>query len=160
MKGYLSLIRTVHRLVDDGLDFDLWIVGEGEQRMVLEDLIQERSLSNIVFLQGFHKNPIPFLKEADVFVSSSSVEGFSLVIGEALCLGKPVVATKNAGSEEVLDGGKYGMLIEQGDDFLYKALKNVIQSESLRFDLRSKAFERSGWFDVSKAMDKIYNVFQ
>lgn len=160
MKGYLSLIQTVHRLVDDGLDFDLWIVGEGEQRMVLEDLIQERSLSNIVFLQGFHKNPIPFLKEADVFVSSSSVEGFSLVIGEALCLGKPVVATKNAGSEEVLDGGKYGMLIEQGDDFLYKALKNVIQSESLRFDLRSKAFERSGWFDVSKAMDKIYNVFQ
>lgn len=160
MKGYLLLIQTVHRLVDDGLDFDLWIVGEGEQRMVLEDLIQERSLSNIVFLQGFHKNPIPFLKEADVFVSSSSVEGFSLVIGEALCLGKPVVATKNAGSEEVLDGGKYGMLIEQGDDFLYKALKNVIQSESLRFDLRSKAFERSGWFDVSKAMDKIYNVFQ
>ena len=160
MKGYLSLIQTVHRLVDDGLDFDLWIVGEGEQRMVLEDLIQERSLSNIVFLQGFHKNPIPFLKEADVFVSSSSVEGFSLVIGEALCLGKPVVATKNAGSEEVLDGGKYGMLIEQGDDFLYKALKNVIQSESLRFDLRSKASERSGWFDVSKAMDKIYNVFQ
>lgn len=160
MKGYLLLIQTVHRLVDDGLDFDLWIVGEGEQRMVLEDLIQERSLSNIVFLQGFHKNPIPFLKEADVFVSSSSVEGFSLVIGEALCLGKPVVATKNAGSEEVLDGGKYGMLIEQGEDFLYKALKNVIQSESLRFDLRSKAFERSGWFDVSKAMDKIYNVFQ
>ena len=160
MKGYLLLIQTVHRLVDDGLDFDLWIVGEGEQRMVLEDLIQERSLSNIVFLQGFHKNPIPFLKEADVFVSSSSVEGFSLVIGEALCLGKPVVATKNAGSEEVLDGGKYGMLIEQGDDFLYKALKNVIQSESLRFDLRSKASERSGWFDVSKAMDKIYNVFQ
>ena len=160
MKGYLLLIQTVHRLVDDGLDFDLWIVGEGEQRMVLEDLIQERSLSNIVFLQGFHKNPIPFLKEADVFVSSSSVEGFSLVIGEALCLGKPVVATKNTGSEEVLDGGKYGMLIEQGDDFLYKALKNVIQSESLRFDLRSKASERSGWFDVSKAMDKIYNVFQ
>lgn len=160
MKGYLSLIRTVHRLVDEGLDFDLWIVGEGEQRMELEDLIQERSLTNTVFLQGFHKNPIPFLKEADIFVSSSSVEGFSLVIGEALCLGKPVVATKNAGSEEVLDGGKYGMLIEQGDDFLYEALKNIIQSEGLRFDLQTKAFERSGWFDVSNAMDKIYTVLQ
>ena len=72
------------------------------------------------------------MKEADVFVSSSSVEGFSLVIGEALCLGKPVVATSKCWIRRSLGWGKYGMLIEQGDDFLYKALKNVIQSESLR----------------------------
>lgn len=55
VKGYLLLIQAVRRLVEDGLDFDLWIVGEGEQRVKLEELIKEFSLDDIVFLQGYHK---------------------------------------------------------------------------------------------------------
>lgn len=158
VKGYLLLIHAVRHLVEDGLDFDLWIVGEGEQRVKLEELIKEFLLGDIVFLQGYHKNPMPFLKEADVFVSSSLSEGFPLVICEALCLGLPVVATKNAGSEEVLSKGKYGLLTEQDEFLLYKALKAVIENVALRDDLRNKALERAELFNESAIMDQIYTV--
>ena len=160
VKGYLLLIQAVRRLVEDGLDFDLWIVGEGEQRVKLEDQIKEFSLEEIVFLQGYHKNPIPFLREADIFVSSSLSEGFPLVICEALCMGLPVVATKNAGSEAVLDNGKYGLLIEREEYLLYKALKAVIENAVLREDLRNKALERAGLFNESAIMDQIYTVLR
>lgn len=158
VKGYLLLIQAVRRLVEDGLDFDLWIVGEGEQRVKLEDQIKEFSLEDIVFLQGYHKNPIPFLREADIFVSSSLSEGFPLVICEALCMGLPVVATKNAGSEEVLGKGKYGLITEQDEYMLYKALRSVIENAVLRSDLRNKALERARLFNESAIMDQIYTV--
>jgi glycosyltransferase involved in cell wall biosynthesis len=52
-------------------------------------------------LQGFHKNPYPFIKYSDAFVSVSIVESYPLVIAEALCLGKAIMATKVTGSKEM-----------------------------------------------------------
>lgn len=83
---------------------------------------------------------------------------FPLVICEALCLGLPVVATKNAGSEEILGKGKYGLLTEQDEFLLYKALKAVIENVALRDDLRNKALERAELFNESAIMDQIYTV--
>ena len=160
VKGYSLLLQAVRRLVEDGLDFDVWIVGEGEQRRELEELIKEFSLDDIVFLQGFHKNTMPFLSAADIFVSSSFAEGFSLAVCEALCVGLPVVATKNVGSEEVLCKGKYGLLTEQDEYLLYKALKSVIENELLRIDLQNKSFERARLFDESVIMNHIYTALQ
>lgn len=158
VKGYQRLIESTKRLVEDGFDFDLWIVGEGEQRTELEELIRKYSLSDVVFLQGFHKNPMSFLKAADVFVSSSIVEGYPLAICEALCVGLPVVATTNAGSEELLDKGKYGLLIEQDEELLYRALKSVIENNGLRRELHYKALERAQLFDQSETMNQIYAI--
>lgn len=158
VKGYQTLIEVAKRLVEAGFDFDLWIIGEGEQRTELEELIRKYSLNDVVFLQGFHKNPMPFLKAADVFVSSSLAEGYPLVICEALCVGLPVVATTNAGSEELLDKGKYGLLIEQDEEQLYRALKSVIENNGLRRELRNKALERARLFDQSETMNQIYAI--
>ena len=75
-------------------------------------------------------------------------------------MGLPVVATKNAGSEAVLDNGKYGLLIEREEYLLYKALKAVIENAVLREDLRNKALERAGLFNESAIMDQIYTVLR
>lgn len=160
VKGYQTLIEAAKRLVEDGFDFDLWIVGEGEQRTELEELILHYSLNDVIFLQGFHKDPMPFLKAADVFVSSSLAEGFPLVVCEALCVGLPIVATKNAGSEELLDNGKYGLLIEHDEKLLYRALKSVIESNALRCELRNKALVRARLFDQFKTMNQIYTILK
>ncbi len=98
------------------------------------------------------------MRETDIFVSSSLSEGFPLVICEALCMGLPVVATKNAGSEEVLGKGKYGLITEQDEYMLYKALRSVIENAVLRSDLRNKALERARLFNESAIMDQIYTV--
>ncbi len=68
------------------------------------------------------------------------------------------LSRKNAGSEEILGKGKYGLLTEQDEFLLYKALKAVIENVALRDDLRNKALERAELFNESTIMDQIYTV--
>jgi glycosyltransferase involved in cell wall biosynthesis len=58
-----------------------------------------------VHLLGFKENPYPYLKNADYLVSTSNAEGFPNGIAEAMCLGKPVIATNcQSGPAEILTG--------------------------------------------------------
>ena len=76
-KGYDRLLKVVKNLKNDGLDFELWILGEGQKRPELEQYILENNLSDTVKLIGFRKNPYKFIKLCDLFVCSSRAEGFS-----------------------------------------------------------------------------------
>jgi glycosyltransferase involved in cell wall biosynthesis len=69
-----------------------------------------------VIIAGFHPDPTPFYKTADLFVLSSDYEGFGNVIVEALACGTPVVSTDcPSGPGEILDSGRYGRLVPVGD---------------------------------------------
>ena len=159
-KGYDRLIPIIARLVySDHLDFHFWIVGMGQQEKLLKELIEQYNLQGIVLLQGFHKNPYPFVRCADAFISVSTSEGYSLVIAEALCLGKAIMATKVTGSLEMLDDGKAGLLVDTDDESVYEGLKKMICSVDLRETLSKEAKIRSEIFDAKKTMELIYSLF-
>ena len=80
----------------------LIILGEGNQRAFLEDKIGKLNLSRSIFLPGFEKNPFKWMGACEFFVLSSDVEGFVLVVNEALACGKPVVATDCGPVTEIL----------------------------------------------------------
>jgi glycosyltransferase involved in cell wall biosynthesis len=91
----------------------LLILGEGEERGLLESLAEDLNLGDDFSMPGFVDNPYPYIKQADMLVSSSAWEGLPTVMIEALALGTPVVATDcPGGSREILGGGNYGRLIE------------------------------------------------
>lgn len=157
-KGQERLIPVISRLVhEDRLDLELWLVGEGEQRQELETLIRQYSLEDVVFLKGFRKNPYPYMKASDIFVSVSYSEGYPLVLCEALALEKAIIATNISGTKEVLGYGEYGMLVENDED-IYQGLKEMITNKTLREEYSRKAFIRSGMFDVKRTMDSIYDA--
>ncbi len=114
-KDFHSLIRAF-ALVRKNRRCKLVILGEGEDRESLESLIKELSLEEDVFLPGFKAEVMDYMKRADVFVLSSKWEGMSLVIVEALSIGLPVVSTDCPhGPRELLQNGKYGILVPVGD---------------------------------------------
>ena len=83
-------------------------------------------MDSYVSLPGFSTNPYSEMKESDIFVCSSRAEGFSLVIAEAMALGIPVVSTYCSGPNELLEEGKYGMLVENSECGLYLGLKDAL----------------------------------
>jgi glycosyltransferase involved in cell wall biosynthesis len=84
---------------------DLVILGQGPELDNLSHLITELGLEKRVHLLGFKENPYPYLKNADYLVSTSNAEGFPNGIAEAMCLGKPVIATNcQSGPAEILTG--------------------------------------------------------
>ena len=106
-KAYDNLLRAfaiVHGKIPSAT---LTFVGEGDDKNDLEKLTLELQLdSDSIRFIGFQSNPYPYLKQADLFVSSSRYEGFSNVMVEALACGTPVIATDcpSANREVLIEG--------------------------------------------------------
>jgi glycosyltransferase involved in cell wall biosynthesis len=136
-KGFDVLIKA-HKLVRSaGLEHRLCILGEGPLRSELTSLIAQVGVSDSVMMPGFLQNPFPAIRHASAFVLSSRFEGLPHVILEALALGTPVVATDcQSGPAEILDNGRYGILVPTEDaEALAKALRTIIQNKELRVRL-------------------------
>ena len=138
-KDFPTLIKAF-ALVNKKRDCRLMILGEGKERRALEQLIEELGISDSVSLYGFCPNPFALLKKASLFVLSSAWEGLPNVLIEAMALGIPLVAADcKSGPREILDGGKYGKLVEVGNvEQMAEAILNTLANPP------SKAFLQQG----------------
>ena len=141
------------------MDIDFWIVGAGCLESDLSKMIHDLHLDDNVHLLGYKPNPYVYIKCADLFVSCSLAEGFSLVVAEALCLGKAIVSTKTVGPVELLgSNSEYGVLADNDDESLYNAIKLFVNDYNKVFVYQDKAAKRSLMFDVEKTMNEIYSI--
>ncbi|WP_434341220.1 glycosyltransferase [Motilimonas cestriensis] len=86
------------------IDYKLVILGQGNQEKKLRELIKHLKLENKVELAGFDNNPFRWMKHAEFFVLSSDLEGWGLVLNEAIAVGTPVISTDCGPITEVLTG--------------------------------------------------------
>ncbi|SFQ62869.1 Glycosyltransferase involved in cell wall bisynthesis [Roseivivax halotolerans] len=115
VKNHPLLLRAFAQLPRPGAR--LMFVGDGSERDALVSLAQELGVADRVIFAGFHPDPSPFYRTADLFALSSNYEGFGNVIVEALSCGTPVVSTDcPSGPNEILEGGRYGRLVPVGDE--------------------------------------------
>lgn len=149
-KRFDMLLRIHRRLLDQGLEHDLWIIGDGSQRANLEQLISELRLADSVMLFGYLPNPYPWMKRADFLVCSSAYEGFSTFVAEGLILGKPIVATDCSGMRELLGNSEYGLISGQSEDSLLCELRKMLCSQDLRRDYSKRALARSADFSAKE----------
>lgn len=148
-KGFDRLIRVMKRLKQCcHEDFGLIILGQGEEKETLEIQIEKENLKDSVKLLGFKNNPYPYVAMSDLLVCSSRAEGYSLVIAEAMVLGVGIISTNCSGPNELLDNGKYGLLVNNEEDTLYYAILSVLKNPKMVEELQKQAKERSNWFDV------------
>lgn len=114
-KDFMTLIKAVESAAKS-IKLRVAIVGEGEDRMLLESDIKSRGLVECIKLYGFLSNPYPYLKGADLFVLTSLWEDPGHAILEAAALRIPIVSTNcPSGPEKLLAKGKGGELCPVGD---------------------------------------------
>ncbi len=150
LKNYPRLLKAAKALLNEGFDFDLWILGEGEERPRLEKYISENNLKNNIKLLGFFNNPYPFVKNADLLVCSSNYEGFSTFVTEGLILGKTVVTTDCSGMNELLGNNDYGLITENNDEAFKNGLKEMLSNPLMLADYTEKAKLRGKQFSKEK----------
>lgn len=157
-KGFQRLLNVVWRLQLEGFLFDLWILGDGPERESLLNLAAKLPQNDAVSFLGFQNNPYPYMHAADIFVCSSFVEGYSLVIGEALILGRQLVCTDCCGTREALQGGKYGILTGNDEESFYQGLRSVLNTNAPTEDLWLT--ERFASYDMRLQLPRILNLFE
>ena len=132
-KGFDFLIRATARLVAAGHDLGLEIVGEGEERALLEALAAELGIADRLSLTGYCPDPRPIYEAMDLFVLSSLREGLPNVVLEAMALEVPVLATRVAGVPRLIQDGVNGMLVSPGSaEALSQAMVLLLSDVSLR----------------------------
>lgn len=122
-KNYINLLKAFRNLENDNLG--LVILGEGKERKILETYIIDNKLTDKVILPGFVKDPFVWINSCDLFVSSSEREGFGNAIVEAMAYGLNIVSTDCVGPREILQDGRFGVLVPRDDP---KALSEEIHN--------------------------------
>lgn len=138
-KGQSRLLYAAGRLIEEGYHFQLQFVGEGEQLFSYTELAHLLNIHQYVFFVGFVKNPYPYISNANVLISSSITEGYPLVVCEAIALSVPVIATRCTGNLDVLQNGKYGMIVDNSEEGIYHGMKQVLDSHDAYADLKVRS---------------------
>lgn len=159
-KSYDRLLIAFNRLITNGLDAELLILGNGGEYDSLESFISENDLDDYVRLIGFVHNPYPFVKSADIYVCSSLAEGYNTAVSEALILGKAIVSTEVSGIKEQLgEHSEYGIITENSIDGLYRGLAQMCHNGTF-LSYQAKACEIAERYNLEGQMNKIYSVIE
>jgi len=147
-KNYLRLLEAYRRLLDQGYNEGLVIVGKlGWRYKTFFQRLRELNLEQSVTLLGFvADDDLPALySAAEIFVYPSLYEGFGLPPLEAMACGIPVVASNTSSLPEVV--GDAGLLVSPYETAaLAAALKKLLDDASLRAALRARGFRQAAKF--------------
>ena len=160
-KGFDILIRAADRLLREGHDFEVWIVGEGDQRDPLQTLINELGRADRIRLRGYCANPCEIYEAMDIYALSSLREGFPNVVLEAMAMGIPVAATRIAGVPRLIRDGENGLIVEPGSiEGLVNALGRLMSDRGLQERLGREARATVEMcYSFAARMEKIRFVF-
>lgn len=166
-KGQLDLIEAVALLRPDLPNFsDLAVLLAGEASdpaylATLKTRLAELSLEDTVHLIGFEPDVRTLLAHAEILVHPSHSEGFGMAILEAMAAGKPVVATRSGGPEEIVEAGVSGLLVPAQDpESLADAIRTVLTDSETAAALGRQAAERSLHFGLDQTARKTEEIYR
>lgn len=120
------LIMAAKYLKEKGYDFELQLIGDGPNLEKIKDMVYNYKLEDVVKILGLKTNPYPYVKAADYFVFSSFMEGYGIVIKEALLLKTKIITTDVVGPREILENGKYGIIVPNDDKSIGPQMEDVM----------------------------------
>lgn len=161
VKNFSALIRIFGQVVKKHPDWDLKIYGNGEEEGTLQKQIEQSGLHDKVTLMGFTNNIPQVLSRSSVFAFTSLVEGFALVLVEAMECGLPVVSYQcPCGPKDIITEGKNGFLVPVNDvQLMVDRINQLIEDKEMRTKMSEAAKLRAQCFQVEAIVDRWMSLF-
>ncbi len=151
-KGIHVFLEAMASVLQRQPDCQAVVVGglhelEPDYPAFLDRRLRELGLEGRVRMAGAQNNPHEWMQAFDIFVHASHEEPFGIVVVEAMSLGKPVIATKPGGPEEIITEGRDGLLIPpDAPEAMTTAIERLLNDPSLREKIGCAASERAALF--------------
>ncbi len=169
-KGYKYGIKAVAQLVEQGHKIDYHIIGTGDEKNYLEELVLTLGIEDHVEFLG-HVSDMELkkeLREASVFIlpcvvaSNGDRDAMPVVLKEAMAAEVACISTAVSAVPELITHKKDGLLVPQKDsEALADAIEDLLSNDKLREDLARNGKETvEKKFDISESVDKLENVFR
>jgi glycosyltransferase involved in cell wall biosynthesis len=162
LKNPQLAIRMHAALRKEGIDHNLLMAGTGHLKAELEALASQLGVPDSVYFVGFVENPYPHLAASTLFVLTSRLEGFALVLAEAMALGVPAISSDcPCGPREVLGDGRYGILVPEGElEPLVTAARSILTGASKRDALKQAGLAGAHEHDIvarTRQMEELFH---
>ena len=157
-KGFDRLLKVHKKLLDEGFQHKILIVGDGYDFENIKNLKTELGVDETATMLGFTDNPYPYFKNADFYILSSRYEGFPTVLFEAITLKKKIIATDVSGVREMLKDGDFGLIVENSEEGIYNGIKKAITDQTFFQTYTSQLENAEMPFSLEKSVEKIMTV--
>ena len=139
IKAMAKLVESEESKVESK-KIELWIVGDGLEKLNLKYQISKLKLENNVKLLGWQNNPEKFYSQADAFLLTSDYEGWGMVAVEAASYGLPIIMTDVGCAGELIENEKSGLVVPVNNQVrLEEAMVRIINDDNLRKKLAEVA---------------------
>lgn len=157
-KGFERLIVIHKKLLDQGINHKLLIVGDGRHREFVERTIRATETQDSVILTGYQQNPYPYMKNSRFMVCPSYTEGLPVISMEALCLGIPIVsAVPSIG--EIFGDEVCGLITENDNNSLEAGIRRMLTDDAFYQMAKAGAKNRSAFFDGKRMVKEVEELF-
>ena len=154
-KNQEMMIRTFAKIAKKYLDWELVIYGEGPLRDKLENLVSSLNLQEKVLLPGRTDHVIEELQKSKIFCLSSDYEGMSNSMIEAICVGLSIVSTKVSGTDELIQDGVNGLLVDvRNENGLKDAFEKLIENETLMKQMGETNRKKASLFQIDNIVNE------
>lgn len=160
-KNQMFLVNVAKILADKGFDFDLKLVGGGQDYDMLKQRIETLGLQKKVLLCGNVDNVEDYLHESDIYIHSSLSEALGLTIIEAMAAGLPVVTLDGRGNRDLIVQGKNGyMLYEQNAEQFADCILEIWNDKNKYNQMSAFAQEFVRQYDIKPYVDRLLELYK
>lgn len=165
LKGYPIMIHAIKRVIElqPGIDIDLFAFGKGDS-YGYEQLAKSIGVERNIHFLGEDKDAPLYIKQTDLLLALGTSEGsgMSMAALEMLASGVPVIATNIPCYQQLIENGKNGFLVSEGDaNELAKLILYVVRiSQDEKEQIRKEAFKRCWQFDWAQVERRIINELE
>ena len=159
-KGIVELIEAFVKIAVDFPQAHLYLVGNGPDRAMFEEIVQSTPCAERIHFEGFQPEPQRYMLSSDIFVLASHCESFGLVLTEAREAGCAIIASDVDGIPETLDRGQAGLLVPPKDSqTLAKALAHLLSDPQQLQKLQYQAQQNLERFSVKRVNEETLSVY-
>jgi len=157
----IKAIKIIKKNFGDDWNGIFIIIGGGEDKERLEEIIKKENLENNIFLIGFVENASQYLKAFDVFVLSSIKEGFPYALLEAGQAGNAIISTRVGGTEEIINNLENGILIHpKREKEIYNGINFYMTNKEKMSDFGKKLKIRvKNKFNLKKMIMETFKLY-
>lgn len=155
-KGILRALGCVAELINEGYKIRWHIIGDGKERILIENEISRLRMGNAVFLYGNQENPYRYMVNADFFLLPSYHEAAPMVFDEAKCLGLPILTTDTTSTKEMVEDCNAGWVCENSTEGVQTKLEHILnhlnELEAVKVGLKKQEFSNKQALEQFKCM--------
>lgn len=150
-KGFDLLIESFREFADFNNEWNLIIIGDGEEKENIQKLINKYNLNDRIIMHSFTENIEKFFLESSALLLSSRWEGMPMIVLESLEMGVPIISYDITAIQPLIENRKEGIIVEKYNTKKFaEAMNEITESHKFREKLSKNAINKANKFTIDK----------